>query len=221
MPYFQQEFLDFFLELEQNNHREWFHANKKRYEKFVKEPFKQFVQDLIEGVNELGEPVQMDAKDAIFRINRDIRFSKDKAPYKVQMSALISAGGKKSTDHPGLYIELNPREARVYSGAYQVEKEPLHRLRTHIANHGKEFEKLITAPDFVQKFGEIRGEKNKRLPKELQEAADQQPLIYNKQFYFFASFPAQQILQEDWKQTVLDYYQTTRPLGEFLLAGIL
>ncbi|MEL6590607.1 MAG: DUF2461 domain-containing protein [Bacteroidota bacterium] len=220
MAYFQAEFIQFFQELEQNNQREWFHANKKRYEQFVKNPFRLFVQDLIDALIDMGEEVQIDAKDAIFRINRDIRFSKDKAPYKTHMSALMSAGGKKSMDHPGLYVELNAKEARVYSGAYRLEKDSLQSLREHIAQHQDEFASLISNPDFVAKFGEMQGEKNKRIPKDLVEPAQIQPLIYNKSFYYFASFPAKEILKEDWKETVLDYYATSRPMGEFLLAGI-
>lgn len=220
MPYFESAFIDFFEELEVNNHRDWFHANKKRYETYVKNPFKLFVQDLIEGLNDLGEDVQMDAKDAIFRINRDIRFSKDKSPYKTQVSALISAGGKKSMDHPGLYIEFKATEASIYSGAYKIEKEPLYALRSHIAAQPKQFKKLLTDKAFVEKFGEMRGDKNKRIPKEFAEAAEAQPLIFNKSFYYYAKFPAEEILKDNWKETVLEYYAVTRPMGEFLLAGL-
>lgn len=220
MPYFEPAFLAFFKELETNNHRDWFHANKKRYESDVKNPFKSFVQDLIEGLSDLGEPIQMDAKDAIFRINRDVRFSKDKSPYKTQVSALISAGGKKSMDHPGLYVEFKASEASIYSGAYKIDKEPLYSLREHIASNPKEFAKLLKDKAFVAKFGEMRGEKNKRIPKEFAEAAERQALIFNKSFYYYAKFPAAEILKENWKDTVLEYYAATRPMGEFLLAGL-
>ncbi|MEM6342426.1 MAG: DUF2461 domain-containing protein [Bacteroidota bacterium] len=220
MPYFEAEFINFFQELEKNNHRDWFHANKKRYETYVKNPFKLFVQDLIEGLNDIGDDIQMDAKDAIFRINRDIRFSKDKSPYKTQVSALISAGGKKSMDHPGLYVEFNANEASIYSGAYKIEKEPLYSLREHIASHPKEFAELLMDKTFVEKFGEIKGEKNKRIPKEFAEAAETQPLLFNKSFYYFAKFPAKAIMEDGWKEKVLEYYAATKPMNTFILRGL-
>jgi hypothetical protein len=123
-------------------------------------------------------------------------------------------------DHPGLYVEISAKEARVYSGAYGLEKEALYRLRTHIAQNLETFDQLRLDPDFVQKFGEIQGEKNKRLPKELQEAAAKQPLIYNKQFYYYAAFPAEVILTDEWFDTVIDHFITSRPMGEFILEGI-
>ena len=95
MAYFTQDFLDFFKELAANNHKDWFHANKKRYEASVKDPFKLFVQDMIDKAAKVDGRFAGEAKNAIFRINRDIRFSKDKSPYKLQMGAVISPGGKR------------------------------------------------------------------------------------------------------------------------------
>ncbi len=77
MSYFTEEFISFFEELNENNNREWFHSNKKQYEKFVKEPFKQFIEELIYRIQEKEPDLAITAKDAIFRIYRDIRFSKD------------------------------------------------------------------------------------------------------------------------------------------------
>ena len=81
MTYFTKDFLDFFKELAANNHKDWFHANKKRYEASVKDPFKVFVQDMIDRAAAKDDRFAGEAKNAIFRINRDIRFSKDKSPY--------------------------------------------------------------------------------------------------------------------------------------------
>ena len=100
MAYFTQDFIDFFQELSANNHREWFHANKKRYEQQVKVPFQSFVQLMIDRVQEVDRNVVLTPKDAIFRINRDIRFSADKTPYKTNVSAIISSGGKKDKNDP-------------------------------------------------------------------------------------------------------------------------
>ena len=82
MSYFTKETTEFLLNLRENNKREWFHANKKVYEKHVKNPFKEFISELIFRIQEFDTDMGFEAKDAIFRINRDMRFSKDKSPYK-------------------------------------------------------------------------------------------------------------------------------------------
>ena len=96
MPtYFNHQFVDFFKELSKNNNTQWFNENKKSYETHVKLPFIKFIDDLIIEMSKLDETIAIEAKDAITRINRDIRFSKDKSPYKMHVSAIISAKGKK------------------------------------------------------------------------------------------------------------------------------
>ena len=95
MAYFDTDYLEFFKELAGNNHKEWFDIHRKRYEQSVKIPMQVFVKDLILALKRIDKEIQIEPKDAIFRINRDIRFSKDKSPYKLQSSAIISKYGKK------------------------------------------------------------------------------------------------------------------------------
>ncbi len=114
MAWFTKEYEQFFDELNNNNEREWFNANKSRYEKHVKKPFEAFVSDLILRMQQYDSACQIQPKDAIFRVNRDIRFSKDKTPYKVQMSAVVGKGGKKESSLTGVYLELGSQHLRVY-----------------------------------------------------------------------------------------------------------
>jgi uncharacterized protein (TIGR02453 family) len=102
MTYFNNDFVKFFRELEKNNTTDWFHANKTRFENSVKKPFHKFIDDLIDALRFVHPNLDMTAKEAIFRINRDIRFSKDKSPYKTHMLALISEYGKKEYSKPAL-----------------------------------------------------------------------------------------------------------------------
>ena len=220
MIYFTQDYIDFFTELNKNNQREWFHANKKRYEKSVKIPFATFINDLISAVSDLEEPIPMEAKDAIFRINRDIRFSADKSPYKDHMAAIVSPYGKKDHTHPGIYIQANHIDVRLYSGCHSLDKNQLQQLREYIAEKPDEFESLISDAKFVKTFGEIRGEKNKRIPKELIEAAEKQPLIYNKSFYFFKSSSPEILLKKNLIKDLMDSYSVSRSLRLFLNEGI-
>ena len=102
MQYFTQDYLDFFTELHQNDHKEWFHSQKKRYEISVKAPFERFIGDLIDRTQEHDPALQITAKECILRINRDIRFSKDKTPYNLHRRAFVSQGGRKDKSIPGI-----------------------------------------------------------------------------------------------------------------------
>ena len=216
MAYFTKEFLRFIRELNSNNNREWFNANKSRYEEHVKKPFEAFIQVMIDEMQKLDPNVLITPKDAIFRIYRDTRFSKDKTPYKTFVSAIVSPGGRKGRSAPGVYVQFSGEDARVYSGAYELDKNALQNVREAIASNLDEFNALIKDRKFKNKFGEIHGEKNKRLPKEFQEVEKQQPLIANKQFYFFAKFDPEIILDPKLPKIVIDHYKVARPLGNFL-----
>lgn len=213
---FTPDFLNFFIELAPNNNKDWFDQNRSRYEKNVKEPLKYFVQQLITEFSKIDPKFkETEPKDCIFRINRDIRFSKDKSPYKLQVSAVISPEGKKSRAIDGIYIELTPEHVRVYGGVYEVDKDDLQSIREGIAKNLNEFRKLISNQDFRKVFGELRGEKNKVLPKELKNAGEQEPLMYNKQWYFFTEFDPEIILEQDLIKRVIEVYKVARPVEQF------
>ncbi|MEN8247646.1 MAG: DUF2461 domain-containing protein [Bacteroidota bacterium] len=219
MSYFAKETITFLKQLKKNNNREWFNDNKARYTQFVKEPFELFITDLIDAISPLIENLAITPKDAIFRIYRDVRFSKDKSPYKTHVSAIVSPGGRKNKIIPGVYFELNGEEARVYSGLYMSDSKQLKNLRSHISHNLNEFDQLITSNEFVNTFGEIRGEKNKKIQKEFEDDARSQPLLYNKQFYFFRSWPAEMILEDGLIDNIVDTYRIAKPVSEFLYEG--
>ena len=123
MKYFDRDFINFFSELEKNNNKEWFDGNRKRYEKSVKEPFKLFVDGLVVQLQELYPDVDLTGKASVMRINRDIRFSADKTPYKIHMSAMILPYGRKEEMMPGMYVQANHVDVRVYSGAHDLDKD--------------------------------------------------------------------------------------------------
>lgn len=215
MSYFDKDFLDFFTELEKDNNKDWFDENRKRYEKIIKDPFKAFVQVMIDRMHELDENIIIQPKDCIFRINRDIRFSKDKTPYKTQVSAVVAIGGKKNRTVPGIYFELSPRDLRMYSGIFQLEKEQLHNVRQEIAYNMDEFEKLISNKKFTSTFGEIHGAKNKRLDKDLMESAERQPLLFNKGFYYFKKWDSKTIFESNLDDILIETYKAAEPLNNF------
>jgi len=216
MIHFTKDFLDFFIELAPNNNKDWFDENRKRYHESVKTPFDNFVTVMINEMRKTDKSLNISYKDCVFRINRDIRFSKDKTPYKLNRSAAISAGGRKDHTSPGLYFEITPEHVRVYTGIYGADKHQLLAVREEIADNSKEFDKIINNKKFKSTFGEIHGAKNVRLPKELQEAGEKQPLIYNKQFYVYTSFSPKIIFEKGLEKKLVDNYKIAEPLANFL-----
>lgn len=216
MSFFTPDFLKFFIELAPNNHKDWFDLNRKRYEKSVKEPFKDFVEHIIKEIAKTDASFKdLEAKDCIFRINRDIRFSKDKTPYKMNVSAVVTPEGKKSKAVNGVYFEFGPEHVRVYGGVYEIDKDDLLTVREGIANDLKGFQEAYSNPRFKKVFGTILGEKNKVLPKELKEAAEKEPLIFNKQWYFYAQFDAETVLDPKLDQLLLDCFEAGKPVEHY------
>lgn len=216
MTFFKEEFLKFFIDLASNNNKEWFDENRKRYENFVKNPFKDFVNHIIHSMSELDSSFKdVEASECIFRINRDIRFSKDKTPYKMNVSAVISPDGKKSKAINGVYIEVGPEHFRVYGGVYEIDKEDLLLVREEIAKDPKKFKSIYSDPNFKSVFGELLGEKNKVLPKELKEVGTIEPLIFNKQWYFYKQFDPEVILQDNLDEIVMNCYKAGRPIENY------
>ncbi len=216
MGYLSKEFVAFFKELEKNNNKDWFDANRKRYESVVKKPFAQFIDEMIGRINAEDPTVAIQAKDALLRINRDIRFSPDKTPYNTHYGAIISSAGRKDKSIPGIYFRFSSKGIDIYGGAHGVDKNQLQSIRTYIAENLDHFNKVITNKTFSEKFGELLGEKHKRIPKEFQEIATKQPLIANKQFYYGATIPAKFITDEDLPAILMSYWKAAAPVKSFL-----
>ncbi len=216
MQYFTEDYLDFFKELAPNNNKEWFDANRKRYETVVREPFKIFISELIIELANRDPEIQIEAKDAIFRINRDIRFSKDKTPYKLNNSAIISKEGRKNKNYPGIYIELSPEKFSFYGGIFMPDSKQTHKIRTYIVHNIKEFNSLLNDKSFKNNFGKMQGDKNKRIPVEFRELGEKQPLLFNKQWYYFNKSSPEIIIQDNLMQIILDLYVAATNMKNFL-----
>lgn len=220
MKYFDKEFILFFKELAANNDRDWFAANKKRYETVVKKPMEVFVADVIKALVKLDKNLAIEPKDAIFRINRDIRFSKDKSPYKLNASAAISRNGRKDMEYPGIYIELGPEKLALAGGIYMPSKETLGNMRAAIAKNPTAFNKIVEGSDFEKHCGKIQGETNKIIPAEFREAAEKCKLIYNKQFYYWKELSPTLITGDKLMDKIVETYKASQPLNKFIV-GVL
>ena len=214
---FTEAFYEFFIGLSANNQKSWFDENRARYERDVKSLFLEFVTSVLAKMSAIEPRFEgLEAKHCIFRINKDVRFSKDKSPYKLHCAAAIQIGGRKEMGAGGLYIQLGPEECGIYSGVYMPEKEELQRIRALIAADLEGFSRVITGKSFVQYFGEVRGEKNKRIDKMLGMVAAKQPLIFNKQFYIQHSVEAEDTLRSDFDDYVVEVWKASRGFNIFI-----
>jgi uncharacterized protein (TIGR02453 family) len=220
MPHFTPTFQKFVKDLSANNSTQWFNDNRKTYEKEVKQPFNLFVHEMINRIQTHEPEIQIKPADAIMRINKDIRFSKDKIPYNTYVAANISPYGKKDKGYPGFYFQFSPEKIVVVGGSYVFEPDALKRVRTYIAEHPKEFSKAYNNPEFKKYFKKIQGEANKRIPEEFQEAAGKEPLIANKQFYYMAELDASLLQKEKLADELMKYYLAGKEMNGFLRAAL-
>ncbi len=157
--------LDFMKKLAANNNTEWMAANKKEYEK-VKNEFSNLVQVLIDRMSLIDRSlIGLTPKECIFKLNRDIRFSLDKRPYKEYMSAYIVNGGKKNF-RAGYYFQIqSDHQSLVAGGVHMPPSDALLLIRKEISNYGDELSKILTDSQFKSVFPKLVGEKLKKAPK--------------------------------------------------------
>lgn len=211
-------FFDFFKQLAANNNKDWFDANRKNYEINVKIPFENLVDNIIVSLSEKDKNYAgLLSRDCIFRINRDIRFSKDKTPYKLNRSAIIAPGGRKNHGPGGFYFEIGPGDCSYYAGAYAPEKSELYNIRMYIVKHSEAFRKIIKDQKFIQNFKEVQGEKNKRIDSVFASAAEEEPLIYNNQFYIRHDFQMKDVMSLKFTDYLLKIHESAKAFNDFMI----
>jgi uncharacterized protein (TIGR02453 family) len=195
MPANLRSALTFLEDLKFNNNREWFNANRKRYEE-ARAAFEALVADVMAEfapADDLGKTV---VKDTIYRINRDVRFTKDKSPYKSNFGALIGNGGRKSTGRT-YYINIEPGESFIAGGVYDPQPEELKRIRAAIAEKPEALRRIINNQNFKHFFGEVRGESLKSAPKGYANDHPAIDLLKRKQFLATHLLSDDDVLRDD------------------------
>lgn len=211
----------FLADLRANNSREWFTANKPRYETANAE-FHAFVDSVIERVA-LFDPdmARCSAKNAVFRIYRDVRFSRDKSPYKPHFGALLSPVAEKSRMHTqaGYYIHLEPGAVMLAGGAYQPDGPWLRAIREKIASAPTKWNEIIGEREFRRVFGAIEGESLKKVPAGF--AADHPLADTLKLKSFIASYkpPDEIVVKPDFARRAAKIFEIMAPLARYLNAA--
>lgn len=156
--------LKFLKDLAANNNREWFQAHKKLFD-VAQDNLTAFAGHLIGEISKFDDAVAaVDPKSCVFRIYRDVRFSKDKNPYKTNLGAYISPGGRKSMQ-PGYYFHIQPGQSFIAGGKHIPDGPETLKIRNAIAERTDEFLKIVEKKSFRDEFGEMRGERLKSTPK--------------------------------------------------------
>jgi uncharacterized protein (TIGR02453 family) len=209
--------LDFLTGIKSNNHRDWFLANRPLYLD-AKDNFESFVQTIIDKIV-LFEPIMkgLEAKSCVFRINRDIRFSKDKSPYKSHFGAFIVRGGKQNGDkYAGYYFHIEPGKSIMAGGAYTPPAPWLSAIREKISDSPEEFIKITSAKEFVKYFGSVDGEKLKTAPKGYPKDHPHIELLKFKSYLVVNEASDKLVLSNDFLDHVINVFKTMKPLNDYL-----
>lgn len=212
--------LKFLSDLSRNNTREWFAENKPRYES-ARKNYSVFLDELLKEMTAF-EPVAhgQTGKDLLFRIYRDVRFSNDKRPYKDHFGAYIADGGRKSI-LPGYYLHLaGNNNSFLAGGLWMPPADYLKAVRQEIDYSLDEFKRIVEAPAFKTKFGELQGERLKTTPKGYEK--DNPAIEYLRYKGWNAVMPLSDkvVLSPDFADVVLEGFKRLKPFNDFLIAPL-
>lgn len=201
--------LQFLSDLKKNNNREWFNERKavfKEHEKEVKDFFLQIEGKLQKTDNIEGHKV--------WRIYRDVRFSKDKTPFK----ARFAGGYKRATAalRGGYFLNIEPGNSAVGGGFYGPNPGDLKRIRQEFELDDSEIRKIINNKQFKDTFGAMKGEEVKSAPRGFKADHPAIDLIKKKQLYFFKSFTDEEVCSADFENEVIKTFKTIRPFFDYM-----
>lgn len=206
---------NFLGKLKQNNNREWFQEHKAQYIAAM-DAFKEFLNALIPPLQKIDPELGIiQVKDCIFRIYRDVRFAKDKSPYKTNFGAFMAKGGRRG-GYAGYYLHLEPGSSFLGGGIYMPAAQNLKAVRSEIYFHAPEFKKIMDAPDFKKLFGEIQGARLSRPPKDFPKDFGDIDLLKFKDYYVSHQVSDQIVGKEDFLNYALDVFRAMLPLNRFI-----
>ena len=201
--------LSFLETIKDNNNKDWFDTNKDAYLSA-----KANMEEFMDGVK-----ARLNASDVIedfkvYRIYRDVRFSKDKTPYKTYLHGYLKRQGAERRG--GYWIGIEPGNTQIGGGFYGPEKDDLFRIRKEIEVAGDEFKLIITAPNFKKLFGGLKGEGLKTGPKGFDKEHKHVDLLRMKQFYAMRSFTNKEVLSENFIDEVVVTLEGLRPFFDYM-----
>jgi uncharacterized protein (TIGR02453 family) len=221
MPTYDLESVITFLsDLSFNNNRTWFEEHKAAYEK-TKVIFEEFVAELISRLSQYSDVSGANTKNSIMRIYRDVRFSKDKTPYNVWMSAHIAKGGKKSGSL-GFGLRLIPGESGSAGGLWSPTPQQLAKFRTTIVRDPDTFIDLMDKPDFVRRFGGLQGgAKLKIVPRGFDKDHPLAEALKRTQVFAYRTFDDNEVFADDFMDQLVEDFRILQPFLDYMNKVIL
>ena len=212
----KSESLRFLKDLDNNNHRDWFQANQKRYDEYKKD-YKQlgeaFIAEMAKGDESLKH---LEFKDVSFRINRDIRFAKDKAPYKINM-AIWLCEGKKNTNLAGYYVHIENGASFIAAGIHFPDAADLKKVRREIDGFHEDLEAIVEEPEFKRIYGDLDRENAlKTMPKGYNKEHPAIEFLKLKSFTATAKLDDKEVLHKDFVKETTKKLLVLKPLVEFI-----
>ena len=226
-PGFEQEALKFLKDLrsEKKNNKEWFDKNREKYETYIKEPMRHLTDTLAERLFRIDPDIVVNYK-SIFRINRDIRFSKVKTPYKTYSSAAFAFYRVKTSEIPQFYFHFGSDEFLFAAGQYSTDPVYLKKIRKYILRNFNEYSEITGEKKFRKRYGEVKGESLKQLPAEYRsypEALSNPKLaeaLKMKQYYVFETHKPDVVLNEGITDLIADNIVCSHRFTKFLTEAI-
>lgn len=211
----QSATLQFLTELVENNNREWFQENRNKYDA-AKADLEQLVAYLIKEVSKFQDLGNLQVKDCIFRINRDIRFSKNKAPYKSNLSAGIGPGGR-SAGKIDYYLHIQPAgQSFLGGGMWDPTAEQLGKYRQEIDYNASELKGIIEDEAFREYFPEIQGEVLKTAPKGYPKDHPEIALLKRKELFFTHRFSDKEVTSKNFGLNILTGIKLLKPYCDYM-----
>lgn len=212
--------LDFLSDLAKHNSKEWMDDNKKRYNE-AKGYVIELLAEVIEKTSQFDKSmVGVEPKKTLFRINRDIRFSKNKDPYKTNFGAAIVEGGRRS-GNPGYYLHIMPGNNMVGGGLFQPEPATLQKVRQEIDYNGAKLRKIIDSKQFQEIYDEPYGEdKLKTAPKGYPKDHPDLDLLQLKHYVFMNEISDNDVISGNMVDAAVNAYKTLHPFNNFLIEAI-
>lgn len=208
----QKATFTFLKDLAANNDRDWFQANKARYEA-ARSNVAEWTDRLIDRLNQADEIETPSGKKALFRIYRDVRFSKNKSPYKTNIAGHLTRSGKLRRG--GYYFSIVPGQTVIGGGFYGIERDDLKRLREELAADGDPMREIMSDATFIDQFGEMLGEKLKTAPKGYDREHPNVDLLRYKQFYAFRSFTDREVTSDSFLDEAHQAMLALRPFFDY------
>lgn len=216
--YFDKKLFQFLRDLKKNNDREWFTANKQRYEEAVRDPMLEFIADFNAPLQKISAHYVADPRPvggSMFRIHRDTRFSKDKTPYKTQATAHFRHEVGKDVHGPGFYLHLEPGSVFAGVGLWHPEAEPLRKIREMIAQDPKAWKKAAYGKSFTEDWA-LGGESLKKPPKGFDPDHPHIEDIKRKDFVAMAELTESDATSPGFMDRFVELCRSSKPFMEFL-----